>query len=119
MTGSYAGTSVSAPRLRDDTVAPFRSMPSTSGHVQAGPPRGGRGRRLTRRLLVLAMTAVPAFGLAAAAPPSDHLPGWHLVLSEDFDRNAPLGGFATEYPGWAGYDGARDTSRDLGRDPAA
>jgi hypothetical protein len=28
-----------------------------------------------------------------------------------------MGAFATTYRGWAGYDGARDTSRDLGRPP--
>lgn len=48
------------------------------------------------------------------APASD-LPGWELVLAEDFDADADLGGFTDVYPGWAEYDGARDTSRDLGR----
>ena len=48
--------------------------------------------------------------------PAEDLPGWDLVLSEDFDTDAELGEFADVYPGWAQYDGYRDTSRDLGRD---
>lgn len=50
-----------------------------------------------------------------SAGPVDDLPGWDLVLAQDFDTDAELGSFATRYPGWAGYDGATDTSRDLGR----
>lgn len=55
--------------------------------------------------------AAPAHGL----PPAHDLPGWHLELAQDFDVDAPLGRFADTYPGWAGYDGGRDTSRDLDR----
>jgi hypothetical protein len=40
------------------------------------------------------------------------VPGWSLVLAEDFTTDAPLGSFAATYPGWSGYDGARDTSRN-------
>ncbi|MGK5110465.1 glycoside hydrolase family 16 protein [Geodermatophilus sp. CPCC 205506] len=47
--------------------------------------------------------------------PAYDLPGWDLVLAEDFDADAALGEFVDVYPGWAEYDGARDTSRDLGR----
>jgi hypothetical protein len=42
--------------------------------------------------------------------PNSDLPGWHLVLSQDFTRSAALGQFAATYPGWAGYDGGHDTS---------
>jgi Glycosyl hydrolases family 16 len=57
-----------------------------------------------------AVTARPA----STAPAFD-LPGWDLVMAEDFDADAELGEFTDVYPGWAQYDGARDTSRDLGR----
>jgi len=48
------------------------------------------------------------------SPASDR-PGWDLLFSEDFGRDAALGEFAAVYDGWAQYDGLRDTSRDLGR----
>ena len=54
----------------------------------------------------------------AGAPLRHGPPGFELVLSEDFQVDAALGRFAAAYPGWAQYDGLRDTSRDLGR-PAA
>jgi Glycosyl hydrolases family 16 len=60
---------------------------------------------LDRRLHVVPGSTVPSLDL----------PGWDLVLAEDFDTDARLGEFAEVYPGWAGYDGFRDTSRDLGR----
>jgi hypothetical protein len=41
--------------------------------------------------------------------------GWELLISEDFDRPAALGRFASVYPGWASYDGGIDTSRNFGR----
>jgi hypothetical protein len=47
------------------------------------------------------------------------LPGWHLVLSQDFTKSAALGQFASAYPGWAGYDGAQDTSGHGTYDSAA
>lgn len=47
--------------------------------------------------------------------PRGDLPGWKQVLAEDFTTDAPLGRFSQTYPGWAGYDGSRDTSRGLGR----
>jgi hypothetical protein len=53
---------------------------------------------------------------AATAPspadgvPAQNLPGWNLVLAEDFTRPASLGHFASVYPGWAGYDGWHDTT---------
>ncbi|MFW3172999.1 glycoside hydrolase family 16 protein [Geodermatophilus sp. CPCC 206100] len=52
---------------------------------------------------------------ATSTPPAFDLPGWDLVMVEDFEDDAELGEFADVYPGWADYDGARDTSRDLGR----
>jgi len=51
----------------------------------------------------------PAAASGSAVPTGD-LPGWSLVLAEDFTRDAPLGQFDEVYPGWAGYDGANDTS---------
>ncbi|GAB4082256.1 hypothetical protein GCM10028783_32050 [Modestobacter muralis] len=49
-----------------------------------------------------------------AAPVTD-LPGWTLQLHEDFTTDAALGDFDSVYPGWAAYDGYRDTSRVNGR----
>jgi beta-glucanase (GH16 family) len=37
------------------------------------------------------------------------------TLAEDFDRDAALGSFGAAYPGYDGYDGGRDTSRNFGR----
>ena len=53
--------------------------------------------------------AAPASASGVAAPTTD-LTGWRLKLSEDFNKNAPLGSFASTYPGWSGYDGGHDTS---------
>jgi hypothetical protein len=97
------------------------SAPET---VAAGRPpqqRTSWWRRARRRPWVyLAAIGVVALGGTLLTGPDDgapdgDLPGWDLVLSEDFDTDAGAGGFASTYPGWAGYDGARDTSRDLGR----
>jgi hypothetical protein len=57
-------------------------------------------------------------GSSGVAAPTGDLPGWRLLVSEDFDTDAALGQFAEAYPGWAGYDGWRDTSRGLGRPTA-
>jgi hypothetical protein len=70
-------------------------------------------------LLVVAALALLG-GMLVSAPsrqpaPAFDLPGWRLVLVEDFDTPVALGDFADRYPGWAGYDGLRDTSRRLGR----
>ncbi len=54
-------------------------------------------------------------GDGTSPAPDRDLPGWRLLLSEDFERSAAPGRFAETYPGWAGYDGWRDTSRSLGR----
>lgn len=61
--------------------------------------------------------AAPPSGPAAAvtagsgsAVPTGDLPGWHLVLSQDFTTNAAAGQFSSVYPGWADYDGGHDTS---------
>lgn len=60
----------------------------------------------------------------AAAPPSNPQgessipdPGapWTPILTQSFDTPAALGQFASVYPGYSGYDGGRDTSRNLGR----
>lgn len=40
---------------------------------------------------------------------------WVQTLAQDFNTPAALGEFATKYKGYAGYDGAEDTSRNLGR----
>ena len=55
---------------------------------------------------------------SGAALPKGSTPHRKQVIAEDFTRSARLGAFAQRYPGWAGYDGNRDTSRELGR-PAA
>jgi hypothetical protein len=51
-----------------------------------------------------------ASGASGVAVPAGDLPNWHLVLSQDFNQNAALGQFSSVYKGWAGYDGAHDTS---------
>ena len=56
--------------------------------------------------------AVPPASAPVSAVPAGDLPGWKLVLAEDFTRDAALGQFRSVYPGWSGYDGARDTSRN-------
>jgi hypothetical protein len=58
---------------------------------------------------------LPTTATATTSAPTGDLPGWRLVLSEDFSAEAPLGSFAQNYRGWAGYDTWRDTSRSLGR----
>ena len=47
--------------------------------------------------------------------PVGNLTGWTQVLAEDFTTPVPLGSFNDAYPGWNGYDGARDTSKNYGR----
>ncbi|MGK5115279.1 glycoside hydrolase family 16 protein [Geodermatophilus sp. CPCC 205506] len=47
---------------------------------------------------------------SGSAVPAQDLPGWNLVLAEDFTRDAALGQFDSVYPGWSGYDGSQDTS---------
>jgi hypothetical protein len=59
-----------------------------------------------------ASSTVSPSGVAAPTASTKH---WKRVVSEEFTRPAPLGRFAARYPGWAGYDGNRDTSRDTGR----
>ncbi|TWH75340.1 glycosyl hydrolase family 16 [Modestobacter roseus] len=84
--------------------------------MPGGRPRSSQPfRRLLAGAALLGsqLTAGPSTEL-----PAWDLPGWQLVLAEDFDSPAGPGRFATTYPGWAGYDGAQDTSRHLGR-PAA
>jgi hypothetical protein len=56
------------------------------------------------------VTVTPTVPASGAASPKGDLPGWHLVLSQDFTKNARLGQFSSVYPGWADYDGAQDTS---------
>ena len=81
-----------------------------------------RTRRRPWIYLVAAVGVVAVGGTLLTGPdahaPDEDLPGWDLVLSEDFTSDAGTGDFADTYPGWAGYDGARDTSRDLGRPQA-
>lgn len=52
---------------------------------------------------------------SGSAMPKGDLPGWKQVIAEDFSRSAPLGSFGSAYPGWDGYDGNRDSSRNFGR----
>jgi beta-glucanase (GH16 family) len=73
--------------------------------------------RLGRRSLLRPTTTAATSGIDAL--PTTDLPGWTLLLSEDFSRNATLGNFASVYAyDWAGYDGGYDTSRNLGRPSA-
>ena len=51
-----------------------------------------------------------AVGTSGAAMPTGDLPGWHLTMNQDFTQDAALGQFSSVYKGWAGYDGAHDTS---------
>jgi hypothetical protein len=61
--------------------------------------------------------AVPTTGGTSNinAVPTTDLPGWKLLLSEDFSRSAPLGTFNDVYTDWGAYDGLYDTSKNLGR----
>jgi len=40
---------------------------------------------------------------------------WTQTLAQDFSKETAIGSFAKNYPGWAGYDGWEDTSRNMGR----
>lgn len=67
-----------------------------------------------------ASARTPTEALATSSPSGALLPRgssmhWKQVIAEDFTRTAEVGRFAARYPGWAGYDGNLDTSRDTGR----
>lgn len=85
----------------------------------ARTPPEARARRRPRVLATVIACLTLLGGAVVTRHSSDgpvhDLPGWDLVLVQDFDTDAELGDFATRYPGWAGYDGATDTSRDYGR----
>ena len=52
----------------------------------------------------------------AALIPAQNLPGWNLLMAEDFNLNAALGEFSTKYPGhWNAANGQYDTSGSYGR----
>ena len=71
-----------------------------------------------RRPLVVAGVALAVAQVIATPPsmaPRYDLPGWGLILAEDFGHGSAPGRFTAAYPGWARYDGTTDTSRDLGR----
>jgi hypothetical protein len=55
-------------------------------------------------------TGAPPGDEPPAAPASEPGPEWTLTLDESFTTPAALGEFARVYPGWAEYDGTRDTS---------
>ncbi|BDI22279.1 glycoside hydrolase family 16 protein [Herbiconiux sp. L3-i23] len=57
----------------------------------------------------------PVTGGGSEAAPQGDLPEWRQLLVEDFTRDAPLGTFASRYPGFASYDGSLDTSAREGR----
>ncbi|GAB3598618.1 hypothetical protein GCM10027586_00700 [Kineococcus gypseus] len=60
-------------------------------------------------------TPAPAIGPSGQAAPTASLPGWTLLMSEDFTRDAALGSFKTVYgDAWA-MDWGRDTSKNGGR----
>lgn len=94
-TGAVTGTT-SQPSAASTTLVPdaeTSSQASSAGRaaVPAGEPAAGAA--------------------SGATAPQGDLPGWTLVLSQDFSRDAALGSFAGTYPGWAGYDGWSDTSK--------
>jgi len=63
-----------------------------------------------------ATVPAPGGNPSGVAVPSTNLPGWNLVLSEDFTENAALGQFPAVYgPIWSAADGQHDTSRAYGR----
>ncbi|MFW3170529.1 hypothetical protein [Geodermatophilus sp. CPCC 206100] len=52
-----------------------------------------------------------ASSTAAPVPPADTPgPEWTLTVDESFTTPAALGEFDRVYPGWAEYDGTRDTT---------
>lgn len=105
-----------------------RRTGSGSGAGKPAPGTGSSGGQATQRssagtsptVPAPAPTPAPAPAPATAATvpssgsavPTTDLAGWDLVLAEDFTRDAALGQFDSVYPGWSGYDGARDTSRN-------
>lgn len=100
----------------DTAVASSHALDSVGGMAMTSRSAAGIPDRT-------AGSAPPASGVApspisepaTSSLPAHDLPGWRLVIAEDFDRDAPIGSFAQTYPGWAKYDSWRDTSRDLGR----
>ena len=58
----------------------------------------------------------PTSGGYVMAAPTGNLPGWTLLMSQDFNIDAPTGQFGAAYgSNWTMYDGWEDTSRELGR----
>jgi glycosyl hydrolase family 16 len=96
------------------------SVPTESVSAPAHPPATARPRRPRRRWLVpTAAGVVLAVGAAVVLLPADDgmprgdLPGWRQVFTDDFDVDAPLGGFYDDPhydERWSGYEDLQDTS---------
>ena len=124
-TPATAGTQSSAAPAPLPAAQPAASAPTTT---QAAPPKAAVGATglpsapaTTRSTPAAPAPAAPAAaaGASGVAAPAGDLPGWHMVLSQDFNQNAALGQFSSVYKGWAGYDGAHDTSGHGTYDSAA
>ena len=83
--------------------------------LSACAPGAGAGPSATTTAPASTSATSSAAAASATAVPDTDLPGWRLLLHQDFSTDAALGQFTTVYPGWAGYDGGRDTSRTYGR----
>ncbi|WP_228395090.1 glycoside hydrolase family 16 protein, partial [Modestobacter roseus] len=93
------------------TPAPVAPKPSSSAPAPKPAPAPAPQPAPVPAPAPVAAPAPAPVSTGEALPTSD-LPGWDLVLSEGFDRPSALGSFARDYRGWAGYDGARDTSKN-------
>lgn len=87
--------------------------------------RTGLARPLAGALVAVALlagsgTAALAVERRTPAPSGEAVPvgdlrHWRQVLRQDFTKDARTGRFDAAYPGWSGYDGITDTSRQTAR----
>ena len=112
---SAAGTSPSGVPATRPGAGASRSTSGSAASRSAATPAAPVPTTAARPAPPAAGAAVGTGEQGTTSAPGSDLPGWRLVLSEDFTTDAALGHFAAVYPGWAGYDGWRDTSRGLGR----
>lgn len=92
------------------TIRAAAALTLLGGLIATGAVAHAAPASSTRSSSTTAMTA-PS-GVVLPRGSSTH---WKQVIAEDFTRTARLGRFAGRYPGWAGYDGNTDTSRENGR----
>lgn len=82
--------------------------------VEVAPVVGSGSGRVAGAAVEL--SGVPDGAPVAAGATTPSAPaGWKPLISQDFDRAAPLGTFADRYPGWSWYDGMTETSRETAR----